>query len=155
MAVSSRATRVRTDDAGERVVPRGDGRHDAERLLADAGGQGSVALSFQKTATESASESGANPRSLKMVGGVKQSTCCMARRKPMITMGSPYFVRINANEIIPSWYLLGAVCVWPRPPLKMPSRKRRAHRAAHLADVAGVVLGALHRRVLQSPWASL
>ena len=29
----------------------------------------------------------------------------------MITMGSPYFVWINTNEIISSWYLLGAVCV--------------------------------------------
>jgi hypothetical protein len=25
-------------------------------------------------------------------------------------MGSPYFVWINTNEIISSWYLLGAVC---------------------------------------------
>jgi hypothetical protein len=33
----------------------------------------------------------------------------------MITMGSPYFVWINANEIISSWYLLGAVCVAPPP----------------------------------------
>jgi hypothetical protein len=31
----------------------------------------------------------------------------------MITMGSSYFVWINANEIISSWYLLGAVCVAP------------------------------------------
>jgi hypothetical protein len=31
----------------------------------------------------------------------------------MITMGSPYFVWINTNEIISSWYLLGAVCVAP------------------------------------------
>ena len=31
----------------------------------------------------------------------------------MITMGSPYFVWINANEIISLWYLLGAVCVTP------------------------------------------
>jgi hypothetical protein len=31
----------------------------------------------------------------------------------MITTGSPYFVWINANEIISSWYLLGAVCVTP------------------------------------------
>jgi hypothetical protein len=28
-------------------------------------------------------------------------------------MGSPYFVWINANEIISSWYLLDAVCVNP------------------------------------------
>jgi hypothetical protein len=33
----------------------------------------------------------------------------------MLTMGSPYFVWINANEIISSWYLLGAVCVTPPP----------------------------------------
>jgi hypothetical protein len=46
-------------------------------------------------------------------GGVKQSTFCMARRKTMINMGSPYFVWINANGIISSWYLLGAVCVAP------------------------------------------
>jgi hypothetical protein len=39
--------------------------------------------------------------------------CCMAHRKTMITMGSPDFVWINANEIISSWYLLGAVCVAP------------------------------------------
>jgi hypothetical protein len=45
--------------------------------------------------------------------GVKQSTFCMARRKSMITMGSPYFVWINTNEMISSWYLLGAVCVAP------------------------------------------
>jgi hypothetical protein len=51
-------------------------------------------------------------------GGVKQSTFCMARRKTMITMGSPYFVWINTNEIISSWYLLGAVCVTP------PGRRR-------------------------------
>ena len=31
----------------------------------------------------------------------------------MITMGSPYFVWINANKIISSWYLLDAVCVTP------------------------------------------
>jgi hypothetical protein len=31
----------------------------------------------------------------------------------MITMGPPYFVWINTNEIISSWYLLGAVCVTP------------------------------------------
>jgi hypothetical protein len=31
----------------------------------------------------------------------------------MITMGSPDFVWINANAIISSWYLLGAVCVAP------------------------------------------
>jgi hypothetical protein len=37
----------------------------------------------------------------------------MARRKTMITMGSPYFAWINANEIISPWYLLGAVCVTP------------------------------------------
>jgi hypothetical protein len=46
-------------------------------------------------------------------GGLQQSTFCMVRRKSMITMGSPYFVWINANEIISSWYLLGAVCVTP------------------------------------------
>jgi hypothetical protein len=49
-------------------------------------------------------------------GGLKQSTFCMARRKTMITMGSPYFVWINANEIISSWYLLCAVCVTAPPP---------------------------------------
>ena len=31
----------------------------------------------------------------------------------MITMGSPYFVWINTNEIILSWCLLDAVCVTP------------------------------------------
>ena len=31
----------------------------------------------------------------------------------MITMGSPYFVWKNTNEIILSWYLLDAVCVTP------------------------------------------
>ena len=55
--------------------------------------------------------------------------------KTMITMGSPYFVWINTNEIISSWYLLGAVCVPPPcspgagwPP---PSRRRRprGHRS--------------------------
>jgi hypothetical protein len=46
-------------------------------------------------------------------GGVKQSTFCMVHRKTMITMGSPYFVWINTNEIISSWYLLDAVCVTP------------------------------------------
>jgi hypothetical protein len=46
-------------------------------------------------------------------GGVKQSTFCIARRKTMITMGSPDFVWINANEIISSWYLRGAACVSP------------------------------------------
>jgi hypothetical protein len=46
-------------------------------------------------------------------GGFSQSAFCMARRKTMITMGSPYFVWINANEIISSWYLLGAACVAP------------------------------------------
>jgi hypothetical protein len=33
-------------------------------------------------------------------------------------MGSPYFVWISTNEIISSWYLLGAVCVAPPPRLK-------------------------------------
>jgi hypothetical protein len=46
-----------------------------------------------------------------MAGGVKQGTFCMARRNTMIAMGSPYFVWINTNEIISSWYLLGVVCV--------------------------------------------
>jgi hypothetical protein len=46
-------------------------------------------------------------------GGVKQSTFCMVHRKTMITMGSPDFVWINANEIISPWYLLGAGCVTP------------------------------------------
>jgi hypothetical protein len=54
------------------------------------------------------------------VGGVKQSTFCMVHRKTMITMGSPYFVWINANEIISSWYLLGAVCVTPPAKVKVP-----------------------------------
>jgi hypothetical protein len=36
----------------------------------------------------------------------------------MITMGSPYFVWINAYEIISSWYLLGAGCVTPPPPTR-------------------------------------
>jgi hypothetical protein len=35
----------------------------------------------------------------------------------MITMGSPYFVWISADEIISSWYLLGAACVPHPPPL--------------------------------------
>jgi hypothetical protein len=46
-------------------------------------------------------------------GGSNKVFFCMARRKTMITMGSPYFVWINANKLIPSWYLLGAVCVPP------------------------------------------
>ena len=45
--------------------------------------------------------------------GVNQSAFCMARRNTMITMGYPDFVWINANEIISSWYLLGAACVPP------------------------------------------
>jgi hypothetical protein len=53
-------------------------------------------------------------------GGLKQSAFCMARRKTMITMGSPDFVWINANEIISSWRLLGAGCV--APPRRGPRR---------------------------------
>jgi hypothetical protein len=37
----------------------------------------------------------------------------MAHRKTMITMGSPYFVWINTNEILSLWYLLGVACVGP------------------------------------------
>jgi hypothetical protein len=48
-----------------------------------------------------------------MIGALKQSAFCMARRKTMITMGSPYFVWKNANEIISSWFLFGAGCVAP------------------------------------------
>jgi hypothetical protein len=56
------------------------------------------------------------PRARCGEAGLKQRTFCMAHRKTMITMGSPYSVWINANEIISSWYLLGAVCVTPPPP---------------------------------------
>ena len=55
-------------------------------------------------------------------GGVKQSTFCMAHRKTIITMGSPYFVWRNTNEIISSWYFLGAGCVTP------PARTGRTSR---------------------------
>jgi hypothetical protein len=61
-------------------------------------------------------------------GGLKQSTVCMARRKTMITMDSPYFVWINANEIISSWYLLGAVCV--APPVIVRAGRAGEHRHA-------------------------
>jgi hypothetical protein len=43
----------------------------------------------------------------------------------MITMGSPYFVLINANEIIPSWYLLGAVLCGP--PRQVTERRLADH----------------------------
>ena len=33
----------------------------------------------------------------------------------MTTMGSPYFVWKNTNEISSPWYLLDAVCVTPPP----------------------------------------
>jgi hypothetical protein len=59
-----------------------------------------------------------------MIGGLKQSTFCMVRRKTMITMGSPYFVLINANETISSWYLLGAVCVAPHVMIGAPQAAR-------------------------------
>ena len=55
---------------------------------------------------------------------VKQSTFCIARRKSMITMGSSYFVWINTNEIISSWYLLDAVCVTP-PAMSTGSQRAR------------------------------
>jgi hypothetical protein len=51
----------------------------------------------------------------------------------MITMGSPYFVWINANEIISSWYLLGAVCA--APPCPGPGSK---DGPAHKMDDAAV-----------------
>jgi hypothetical protein len=68
-------------------------------------------------------------------GGVKQSTFCMARRKSMITMGSPDFVWINTNGIISSWYLLDVVCVAPPPRAvaggpKRPGGPRRPAPAA-------------------------
>jgi hypothetical protein len=55
------------------------------------------------------------PRSAgaRAAGGVKQSTFCMARRKTMITMGSPYFVWKNTNEIILLRFLRDSVCVAP------------------------------------------
>jgi hypothetical protein len=57
--------------------------------------------------------SGSRGRKRPALGGVTQSTFCMVHRKTMITMGSPYFVWINTNEIVSSWYLLDAVCVTP------------------------------------------
>jgi hypothetical protein len=48
--------------------------------------------------------------------GAQTSTFCMAHRKTMITMGSPYVVWINTNRIVSSWYLRGAGCVTPPPP---------------------------------------
>jgi hypothetical protein len=66
-------------------------------------------------------------------GGLKQRTFCMARRKTMITMGSPYFVWINANEIISSWYLLDAVCV-PPPPWRTLGLDEDEDRRPHPLD---------------------
>jgi hypothetical protein len=68
-------------------------------------------------------------------GGLRQSACCMARRKTLITMGAPYFVWTNANEIISSWYVLGAGCVAPPPP---------ANPQAHAAAVGGPRPPGLH-----------
>jgi hypothetical protein len=71
---------------------------------------------------------------LRAARGVKQSVFCMAHRKTMITMGSPYVVWINANEIISSWYLLGAVCVNPPPP---GGGRRRRHAQTTLCTRCG------------------
>jgi hypothetical protein len=71
------------------------------------------------------------------VGGAKQSTFCMARRKTMITIGSPYFVWINTNEIISSfepWYLLGAVC---DPPTRCSSARPTTWGSLRTASTAG------------------
>jgi hypothetical protein len=60
----------------------------------------------------------------------------------MITMGSPYFVWINTNEIISSWYLLDAVCV-------TPSRTSRAQvaRLRSQSKTAYYVGDALHQTI--------
>jgi hypothetical protein len=55
-------------------------------------------------------------------GGGQTSYFLYGAPKTMITMGSPDFVWINANEIISSWYSLGAVCVAP------PGAGRGRHR---------------------------
>ena len=69
----------------------------------------SRSISAAAAAARSAAEGGRARR-----GGLKQSTFCVVHRKTMITMGSLYFVWINTNKIISSWYLLDAVCVTPR-----------------------------------------
>jgi hypothetical protein len=90
-------------------------------------------------------------------GGVKQSTFCMAHRKTMITMGSPYFVWINTNEIISSWYSLGAVCVNPPSTrLRQPQRGgvvreelvQRAHAA--LLHLGFIIASRDHNRQLHT-----
>ena len=53
----------------------------------------------------------------------------------MITMGSPYFVWINNNDIISSWYLLDAVCVTP--PLQGVRIARRGLEPIRLGDRVG------------------
>jgi hypothetical protein len=46
-------------------------------------------------------------------GGSNKVLFVWRAEKTMITMDSPDFVWINTNEIVSSWYLLGAVCVAP------------------------------------------
>jgi hypothetical protein len=62
----------------------------------------------------------------------------------MITMGSPYFVWINANEIISSWYLLGAGCVTP-PPGVCEVARRAGQEAARTRVAAGIAEGGVGR----------
>jgi hypothetical protein len=80
-------------------------------------------------------------------GGVKQSTFCMARQKIMITMGSPYFVLINANEMISSWYLLGAGCVTPPPPTADQVRLKRALQKLKTLNALGVGMASAMRQL--------
>jgi hypothetical protein len=67
----------------------------------------------------------------------------MARRKTMITMGSPYFVWINTNEIISSWYLLGAVCVAPLPGLRGEALRQRLLAGIRTSKLVNVQFGDL------------
>jgi hypothetical protein len=65
----------------------------------------------------------------------------MARRKTMIAMGSPYFVWINANEIISSWYLRGAVCVTSPAPNIFANLARSGRAAAQGDDAYAALRG--------------
>jgi hypothetical protein len=61
-------------------------------------------------------------------------------------MGSPYFVWINANEIISAWYLLGAVCVTP--PLRYIKKQRNR---VLIVNKAGNVVQEFDREVNGAP----
>jgi hypothetical protein len=69
----------------------------------------------------------------------------------MITMGSPYFVWINTNEMISSWYLLGAVCVTPPTDLVRQQRLDEGPEPAGPAESTSVSHATLHtaRRIVQ------